>query len=97
METQLPLPGESRSNTGRLAGGTTHTAILGIQPERRHKFVHRNAANAATKHMTQDEHLNIVSITGSSKSKKQHAVACDYIHMEANRGQFNVYHAAGAQ
>jgi len=52
MDTQPPLPGESGSNTGRLAGATTNTDILGTQQERRHKLVHRDAANAATKHMT---------------------------------------------
>jgi len=90
MDTQPPTPGESRSITGRLAGATSNTRILGIQQERRHKLVHCDAANAATKHMTQDAHLKIVRKTGSSKNKKQHTVGCEYIHIEANGGQLTV-------
>jgi hypothetical protein len=73
-----------------LAGATSNTEPLGTQQERRHKFVHRDAANAATKYMTQQAHLKIVRKTGSSKYKKQHAVGCYYIHIEANGGQLTV-------
>jgi len=90
MDTQLPWPGESGSNTGRLVGATSNTEILGTKQVRRYKFVHRDAANAATKHMTQDEHLKIVRKTGSSKNKKQQAVGCDYIHIEANSSELIV-------
>ena len=85
MDTQPQPPGESGSNTGRLAGATTNTDIPSTQHERRHKLVHRNAANAATKHITQVEHLKIVRKTGSRKTKKEHAVGC--VHLEANGGQ----------
>jgi hypothetical protein len=67
-------------------GATSNTEILGTQQVPRHKSVHCNAANAATKHMTQDANLKIVRKTGSSKNKKQHAVGYEYIHMEANGG-----------
>jgi hypothetical protein len=40
--------------------------------------------------MSQDAHLKIVPKTGSSKNRKQHAVGCDYIHIEANGGQLTV-------
>jgi len=69
MDAQPPPPGESGSNTGRLAGVTSNTDILGAQQERRHKLVYRDAANAATKHMTQDAHLKIVHKTRSSKKR----------------------------
>jgi hypothetical protein len=88
MDTQQHTPGESESNSGRLAVATTNTDILGTQQERRHKLVHRDAADAATKHMTQDAHLKIVRKTESSKNNKQHAVGCEYIHIEANGSQF---------
>jgi hypothetical protein len=39
----------------------------------------RDAANVATKHITQDAHLKIVRKTGSRKNKKQHAVGCEYM------------------
>jgi len=87
MDTQPPLAGESGLNTGRLAGATSNTEFLGTQQERRHMLVYRNAANVATKHMTQDAHLKIVRKTGTSKNKKQHAVGCKYILIVANGGQ----------
>jgi hypothetical protein len=90
MDTQPPPPGESGSNTGRLAVTTTNTDILGTQQERRHKLVHRDAADAATKHMTQDAHLLIVRKTGSRRNKMQHAVGCEYIHIDAISGQLIV-------
>jgi hypothetical protein len=90
MDTQPPPPDESGSNTGRLAGATSNTEILGEQQEHRHQLGHRDAANAATKHMTQDAHVKIVCKTGSSKNKKQHAVGCVSIHIEANGGQLTV-------
>jgi hypothetical protein len=40
--------------------------------------------------MTQDAHLKIVRKTGSSKNKKQNAVGCEYIHIEANGGQLTI-------
>jgi hypothetical protein len=90
MNRQPPPPGESGSNTGRLAGATTNTEILGIQQEYRHNVVHRDAANAATKHMTQEAHLIIVCKTGSRKIKKQHAVGCEYNEIKAISGQLTV-------
>jgi len=83
MDTQPPLPGESGSNTGRLAVVTTNMDILGTQQERRQKLDHRDTVNAATKHMTQDAHFKIVHKTGSIRNKKQHVVGCKYIHIDA--------------
>jgi hypothetical protein len=90
MVTQPPLPGESGSNTGRLAGATTNADILHTQQEHKHKLLHRDAADAATKHMTQDAHLKIVRKTGSRRNKKQHAVECQYIHIDAISSQLTV-------
>jgi hypothetical protein len=50
-------------------------------------LVHHDAANVATKHMTQDAHLKIIRKTGSCKYKKQHAVGCEYFLIEANGSQ----------
>jgi len=90
MDTEPPLPGESGSNTGRLAGATTNTDILGTQQDHRHKLVHRDAADAATNHVTQDAHLKIVRKTGSRRNKKQHAVGWEYIHINVISGQLTV-------
>ena len=64
--------------------------LPGTQQERRHKLDHRDAANAATKHMTQDAHLKIVRKTGSRKNNKQHAVGGEYIHIEGKGSQLTV-------
>jgi hypothetical protein len=90
MDTQPPLPAKSSLNTSQLAGATSNTEILGTQRVRRHKLVYRDAADAATKHMTQNVHLKMVHKTGSSKNKKQHAVGCEYIHIEANDSQLTI-------
>jgi hypothetical protein len=68
-------------------GATSNTEILGTQPERRHKLFHRDAANVASKHMTQDAHLKVIRKTGSSKKKTQHVFGCDYSLIEANGDQ----------
>jgi hypothetical protein len=90
MDTQLPTPGESGSNTGRLAGSTSNTELLGTEQYSRHKLVNHDATNVATKHMTQDAHLKIVRKTGNSKNNKQHAVGCEYILIIANSVQLTV-------
>jgi len=87
MDTQPPPPGESGSNTGRLAGATSNTDLLGTQQECRHKLVYRDDANAATKHMTHDAHLKIIRKTGSRNNKTQHAVGCENIHIEVKGSQ----------
>jgi len=97
MDTQPPPPGESGSNTSRLAGATSNTEILGTQQERRPKLVHRDAANAAIKHMTQDAHSKIICKTGSRKNKKQHWVGCEYIHIDANGGSLTLFRTAGVR
>jgi hypothetical protein len=90
MDTQSPPPGESGSNTGRLVGATSNTEILLTQQECRHKLVHRDASNVATKHMTKDAHLKIVRKTRCSKNKNHEAVAWEYILSEAIGGQLTV-------
>ena len=90
MDTQPPPPGESGSNTGRLADATTNTDILGTQQECRHKLVHHDAADAAPKNMTQDAHVKIVRKTASRRNKKQHPVGCEYIHIDAISSQLTV-------
>jgi hypothetical protein len=94
MDTLPPPPGESGAHIGRLAGTTSNTEILGTPQERRYKLVHRDAANVATKHMSQVAHLKLVRKTGSHKNKKPHAVGCEYIIPLANGGQLTVLRTA---
>jgi len=65
-------------------------SLIGTQQEHRHQLVHRNAADEASKYITQDAHLKIVHDTRSSKNKMQHAIGCEYIHTVVNGGQFTV-------
>jgi len=95
MDTQSPVTGDSGFNSGRSEGATLHLVILGTQQQCRHKLVHHNAANAATKHMTLDAQLKIVCKTGRSKNKKHHAVKRKYVCIEIHSRQLTVYRTAG--
>ena len=90
MDTQPPQPGPSGSKSDQLAGASLNTSLIGIQQERRQQLVHREAADAATKHMTEDAHLKIICKTGSSMNKKQHAVGREYLHTMVNGRQLTV-------
>jgi len=57
MATPTPQQGENSTEPGGSTGIAPNTSLSGTQQERRHQLVHRNAANAATKNMTQDAHL----------------------------------------
>jgi hypothetical protein len=71
-------------------GTTSNTELVVAQQECRHKLVHHNAANVATKLMTQDAPLQIVHKTGRRNDMKEHAVGCEYIHIEEDGGQLTV-------
>jgi len=90
MDTQPPQPGESGSKFSRLAGASSNTAIVGTQQQCRHQLVHHEAANAATKYKTQDEHLKILHKTGSCKNEKQYSVRSEYIHIKVNGHQLTI-------
>jgi len=90
MDTQQPQPGPSGSKSAQLADASSNMSLISTQQERRHQLVHREAADAATKHMTKDAHLKIVLKTGSSKNKKQHAVGCEYLHTVVNSLQLTI-------
>jgi len=90
MDTQPPQPGPSRSKSGRLADASSNMSLMGTQQECRHQLVHREAADAATKHMTEDADIQIVRRTGRSTNKKQHAVRCEYLHTAVNSRQLTV-------
>jgi len=90
MDTQPPQQGESESDSSLLLGATSNTSLIGTQPERRHQLVHSDAANVASKDMTQNAHLKIVRKTGRGKNQKRHAVGCEYIHNEVNGCQSTV-------
>jgi hypothetical protein len=97
MNTQPPQPGPSGSKSGQLADALSNMSLIGTQQERRHQLAHREAADAATKHMTKDAHLNIVCKTGSSTNMTQHAVECEYLHTVVNGCQLTVLQIAGVR
>jgi hypothetical protein len=90
MDIQPPQPGPSGYKSGQLADATSNMSLIGTQQERRHQLVHREAADAATKHMTEDVLLKIVRKTGSSTNTKQHAVGCEYLHTAVHSRQLTV-------
>jgi len=90
MEKQSPQPTASGLKSSRLAGDTSTTSLIGAHQECRHQLVHHDAADAASRYMTQDTHLKIIRKTGSSKNKKQHAVGCKYMHIVVNGRQFTI-------
>jgi hypothetical protein len=65
-------------------------SLIGTQHKRWHQFVHQEATDAATKHMTEDAHLKIDRKTGCSTNKKQHAGGCEYLHTTGNGRQLTV-------
>jgi hypothetical protein len=90
MDIQPPQPGPSGSKSGQLADASSNMSLIGTQKERRYQSVHREAANVATKHMTEDAHLKIIRETGSGTNKKQHAVGCEYLHTAVHSRQLTV-------
>jgi hypothetical protein len=84
MDTQTHHPGVTGSEPSQTMGVSANTSHNDTQQEHRHQLVHQNAANAATKHMTQDAHLKIVRKISSSNNKEQHAIGCEYIYTVVN-------------
>jgi len=95
MDTQSPQPGESISESTRLMATSPNASLTGKQQQCRHQLVHHDGANATTQNMTQDAHLKIVRKTRSSKNRKQHAIGCEYIHIEVNGHQLTVSRTTG--
>jgi hypothetical protein len=93
--TQPPQPGGSGSISSRLAGPTSNTSVIGTQQECRHQAVHHNVAKAATRNVTQNVHLKIVSKTESSENEKPHAAGCNYTHIVVNSRQWIILRTAG--
>jgi len=87
MDTQPPQPAASGLKSSGLTGNISNSSLIWTQEECGHQLVHCDAADAATRHMTQDAHLQMVCKTGSIKDKQQHAVGCMYMHIVVNSRQ----------
>jgi len=90
MDTQPTQPGESGSNSSRLAVTLSNRSFIGTQEEWRHQLVHPDAANTATRYWTPDAHWKIVRKTERSTHKKQLTVGSKYIYTIVNGRQLTV-------
>jgi len=81
MATQATQTGESRSESSEMTGASSNASPEGTQQQRRQQLVHREAANVVTKNMTKHADSKIVRMTGSSTTKKQCAIGCEYFHI----------------
>jgi len=90
MASETPQHGESGSKLSRSTGTSSNAALAGTQYQCKHQLVHCEAANAATKNVTQAAHVTIVCVTGSGKNMKQHAIGCESIHIAVNGRQLTV-------
>jgi len=95
MAKQTPQPSESGSESSRLTGFASNASLAGAQQRPRHQWVHHDAANTATKNITEDAHLKTVRNTRSSKNMTQHAIGWEYSHITVNFGQLAMKHAVG--
>jgi hypothetical protein len=77
MPPQTPQPGVIQSESSRTADASSNAPLVEIQLERRHQFVHRDAARAATEDMAQDTHLNTVRTTRRSSNRQKHPIRCE--------------------
>jgi len=90
MAPQSPQPGVIQSESSLTMGDSSNAPLADTQQQRRHQLVHRNAAIAATENMAHDADFKIVCITGRSNDKTQHAIGCDYLHIDAESGQLTI-------
>jgi len=94
MATRTPQPGNSGSESSQSKGALSNKSLTGTQHECRHQLVHHDAANAATKNMTQDAHMKIIHRTGSSKNTMQHVIWSEFIHIMVKGSQLTVKRSA---
>jgi len=90
MDTQTPRKGQSESESSQMTVAACNMLLHERQLQRRRHLVLREAANVATKNMTQDAHLNIFHKTRSNKDKMQHAMDCEYLHTKLGGRQLIV-------
>jgi len=90
MAPETLQPGAIGAASSRMTGASTKASPGEIQQQHRHHFVDRITAIVATENMTQDEHLNTLCESGSSKNKKQHMMECESIHIDVHDGQLTI-------
>jgi len=73
-----------------MTGASSYAPLAETQQQHRHQLVHRDAAIAATKSMARDAHSTIVRKTGHCNNRKQHAIGCEYLHIDVEDGQLTI-------
>jgi len=74
MDPQTPQLGVIESKSSWTTGTSSSAPLAETQQQRSHQLVHRVAAIAATKEMTQDAPLENVHKPGRSKDWTQHGI-----------------------
>ena len=87
MAAQTHQAGGSGSESSETTGASFNASHEGTQQQPRHQAVHCEAANVATKKMSQDAHLKFFRESGSSTNITQHTIRCEYIHIMVYRHQ----------
>jgi len=87
MVPKTPQPGGIQSQPSRLMDDSFNAHLAEIQQQRRHQFVHCDAAIASTEHMAQDGHLKKVCKTEHRNNRQHHAIGCELLHMYVEGGQ----------
>jgi len=97
MAPQRPQPGVIESKSSRKMGASSNGPLAETQQQRRHQLVHCNTAIAATENMAHDAHLTIVCKARRSNIGKQHAIGCEYLHIDVEGGQLTIQCTAGVR
>jgi len=97
MAPHTPQERRSRSQSSRTMADSSTMPPAGTQSHYSQQVVHRDNVNAATENMTLDVDWNIVCKIGLSKSRKQHLIGCQYIHIEVDGHQLTISFTACAR
>ena len=77
MVPQISQPGGIECESCWTPGASSNMSLAETQQQCRHQLVHRNAAIAATEHVTQDTHRKEVRKTGLSNKWKKDVIGCE--------------------
>jgi len=97
MDWRAPHPGVIQSELSRTMGPSSNAPLAELQQQYWHQIVHRDAAIAAIENMSQDTHLKQVRKTGLSNNRQQHAIGCEYLHIDKEGSQLTIYYTAGVR
>ena len=95
MAQQTHQEGTSGSESSKMMGASSTTWPTETQLQCRHHIVQGDAANAATKNMTQHAEFKMFRKTRCSNDEKQHLIRYEYIHSEVDVRQLTIWHTAG--